>query len=97
MTEEDWHTPFAKTFGLLLDGTKLEWLTPEGELVADDTFLLLLNAHHEPLDFTLPAGDWEVTIATSDNPAEIQDGAYQIEARSLTVLELKSPEFRLRS
>jgi glycogen operon protein len=86
MTEEDWHTPFAKTIGLLLDGSKLEWQSPEGELVSDDTFLLLLNAHHEAIDFVLPEGRWTPVLHTSDGKLEMSGGKARLEARSLAVL-----------
>jgi glycogen operon protein len=29
-----------------------------GERIADDTFYLLFNAHHEPLTFVLPNTEW---------------------------------------
>ncbi len=48
-----------------------------GEPVTDDTLLILLNAHHEPVPFTLPAqtpGDrWEVLVDT--NAPELEPGA----------------------
>ncbi|WP_078911004.1 glycogen debranching protein GlgX [Streptomyces sp. NRRL WC-3742] len=53
MTEADWFTPTA-CLGMLLSGTEL----------ADDSFLLLLNAGPEPALFTLPEEPW----AAPDTP-----------------------------
>jgi glycogen operon protein len=64
MTEENWHTPFAKTFGLLLDGSKLEWTQHDGSVVKDTRSLLLFNAHHDPIPFKLPKGDWKLAITS---------------------------------
>ncbi|HEX7859561.1 MAG TPA: glycogen debranching protein GlgX [Verrucomicrobiae bacterium] len=82
MTEENWHSGFAKTFGLLLDGKKLEWLDEEGKLVTDDTFLLLFNAYHEPIDFTLPKGSWKFVLSTSKEDQTIKDNKVTMPARA---------------
>jgi glycogen operon protein len=31
---------------------------PQREALADDNFYILINAHHEPLSFTLPDDQW---------------------------------------
>jgi isoamylase len=57
MDDEDWENGFAKAVGVVLNGAMIPWPGPRGEPVTDDVFLLLFNAHHEPIDWTLP-GDW---------------------------------------
>ncbi len=67
MTEEEWSTHFVRTLGLLLCGEALDVCDEKGESVLDDTFLLLFNAHHEPLPFVLPGGKdvlWELLLDT---------------------------------
>ena len=87
MSEAHWHTGFSKTFGLMLDGSKLEWLSPEGEVVTDDSFLLLFNGHHEPIEFHLPKsarGDWDFVLTTA---TEVNDKTKRghVEARGFSL------------
>jgi glycogen operon protein len=67
----------------------------------DDTFLILLNAHHEPLDFTLPAHKrgvrWQSVLDTSWNHGHrrevivLKGGEnYPLSARSIALLKLRS-------
>jgi glycogen operon protein len=53
MTAEQWHDTNAKCFGVVLDGRA----QPTGirRRGADATLLLLLNSHHDVVEFTLPA------------------------------------------
>ena len=70
----------------------------------DDTFLLLLNAHHEPIPFILPAHEarvrWELVLDTRDwevrpRLSTFRAGDnYPLEARSLAVLRLRRPGAR---
>jgi pullulanase/glycogen debranching enzyme len=46
MTEEDWRDPQARCIGLRLAGDAIDEVDARGERIVDDTFLLLLNAHH---------------------------------------------------
>jgi glycogen operon protein len=58
MTEEDWSVGYAKSLGVFLNGDAIPDPGPRGEQIADDSFYLLLNAHYDPLEFTLPGGRW---------------------------------------
>jgi glycogen operon protein len=58
MTEEDWNAGHAKSIGVFLNGQAMAEPDARGERVVDDTFLWLVNAHFEPLVFTLPSEDW---------------------------------------
>ncbi|MGH3171119.1 MAG: glycogen debranching protein GlgX, partial [Trebonia sp.] len=58
MEPEDWETGFAKTLGVFLNGDTLPDPGPRGERLADDSFLLLFNAHDADVPFTLPGGKW---------------------------------------
>src|SRR6266487_4125630 len=69
MTEEEWTSPFVRCLGMLLSGDATDVLNFEGEPVRDDTFLLLINAHYEPIAFVLPGQEhleWQLILDTSD-------------------------------
>ena len=57
MTEADWFGPTA-CLGMLLSGTAMSERDGAGRPLDDDSFLLLLNAGHEPTVFTLPGEPW---------------------------------------
>ena len=69
MSEEDWASPFVRCIGMLLSGDASDVLNFEGEPVHDDTFLLLINAHYEPIPFVLPGQEnleWQSILDTTD-------------------------------
>jgi isoamylase len=95
MTQSDWEAGYAKSLGVYLNGKAISEPDPRGEPVFDDRFLLLFNAHTEPITFTLPpaelAPDWEVVIDTCD-PAIVgttwQPGHdLKVASRAITVLQ----------
>jgi glycogen operon protein len=100
MTDEDWNKGYVRCLGLRLSGDALEETDSKGRPVLDDTFLLLLNAHHEPLPFTLPAHRrgvrWQPvldTIATIHHKRRVTPlkggECYDLEMRSLALLRLR--------
>jgi isoamylase len=54
MSDEHWETAFAKSLQIFLNGAGLASRDERGLLVMDDSFLLLVNGHHEPLTFRTP-------------------------------------------
>jgi len=52
--EEAWGEPWNRTLGLMLNGNTLGVTDEEGRPVTDDSFLILVNAYHEGVEFTLP-------------------------------------------
>lgn len=96
MTEEEWNTGFVRCFGMRLSGDAIEETDFQGRPIRDDTFLVLINAHHEDLAFLLPAHKrgvrWEPVVDTAGigdkQQARILRGGepYRLEARSLAVL-----------
>jgi glycogen operon protein len=68
MSDEDWNSAAQPCLGMRLGGDAIDELDEQGERVTDDTLLVLLNAHHEPVPFTLPraqeAVQWEVLVDT---------------------------------
>lgn len=102
MTPENWNDGNARCFGVVLDGRA----QPSGirKRGSDRTLMLILNAHHDVVEFVLPevAGgrDWRRLVDT--NVTEFEDEeerlplghAYQVTGRSLLVLELRPAKKR---
>jgi glycogen operon protein len=99
MTREEWANGLTRCLALRLAGDAIEEADEAGNPIRDDTFLLLLNAHHEGVGFVLPAHRprlrWELVLDTCDwtvKPRAFRAGdAYQVEARSLVALRLRAP------
>ena len=99
MTEEDWTNPQTRCLDLRLAGDAMEEVDAQGSLIVDDTLLILLNAYHEPLSFTLPAHrpgvKWELVLDTRTPEGRrlhrsMRGGeGYELEGRNLTVLWLR--------
>ena len=69
MSEEEWTSPFVRCLGMLLSGDATDVLNFEGEPIRDSTFLLLINAHYEPISFVLPGQEhigWQLMLDTTD-------------------------------
>ncbi|MFE4663433.1 glycogen debranching protein GlgX [Streptomyces sp. NPDC056716] len=70
MTEGDWRRPDAHTVGVFLNGDAIAEPDGRGHRVVDDSFLLLFNAHWEPVRFRLPdasfGAHWTTLIDTFD-------------------------------
>jgi glycogen operon protein len=97
MTDEDWHSSFARSFGMFLSGKGIPAPDSRGEPVTDDSFYLLFNAHYEPLPFTLPTGPWGdpwVKVIDTNDPVpdmrerrQLHAGeAVELQAHSMMVL-----------
>jgi len=54
MSDDDWNRGFAKSFAVYLNGEAILTLDARGERVVDDSFLVLFNAHDEPVRFAMP-------------------------------------------
>ena len=95
MSEADWAAGFAKSLAVFLNGQAIAEPDIWGEPVRDDSFLLLFNAHHEPIAFTLPPvshGElWESALDTampifSDRPMLKPGAVTTVEGRALLIL-----------
>jgi isoamylase len=100
MSDEAWNAGFIKCMGVRLAGDLIGDVDERGEPIVGDTLLLLLNAHHEPLPFTLPAPKvgqhWERLLDTADTSETTQiwqdHEPYPLKERSLAVLRTRLPE-----
>ncbi|WP_448333866.1 glycogen debranching protein GlgX [Streptomyces sp. DSM 41534] len=68
MIPRDWQAAHAKSLAVFLNGSAISEPGVRGERISDDSFLLLFNAHHEPLDFVVPIDhgkQWQVIVDTA--------------------------------
>ena len=103
MTDDDWAQGYVRCLGVRLAGDAMDEKDSKGRRLQDETFLVLLNAHHEPRPFTLPAHKrgvrWQPVFDTAlydknGKPVTLLRGGdqYDLEARSLAVLRLRSKQ-----
>ncbi|WP_433165197.1 glycogen debranching protein GlgX [Kribbella sp. CA-247076] len=96
MQNGDWTRDDARAIAVFLNGDAISEPDPRGEPVVDDSFLVLLNSNHEPLDFLLPpkeyGDDWRVVVDTttakngSEDEPHAAGSTIRLEARSTLVL-----------
>ena len=81
MSERHWRDAGIRTLGMVINGEAFDELDTTGEELHDDTFLLLVNAHHEAVNFTLPAfangTRWHGVLDTSRHGGLKSQGRYR--------------------
>jgi glycogen operon protein len=100
MSDDAWNAGYVKCLGVRLAGDLIGDVDERGEPIKGDTLLILLNAHHEDLPFTLPAApakhQWDLLLdTTTTKPVTGRfDGEqkYPLRSRSLAVLRLVTIE-----
>jgi glycogen operon protein len=96
MKDRMWGQGNVRSLGMLLAGDAMNEVDDDGEPVVDDTFLVLLTAHHEPVPFKLralpPGCFWERLFDTTEPDAperRFRSGhRYALRARSLALFRL---------
>jgi len=96
MTDQEWDHEHARSLGVYLSGAALNEIDRTGKNVRDDDCLVLFNAHHDDIAFTLPspaAVPWHALVDTAmdqDHPDARQAYAagevYSLKGRSLALL-----------
>ena len=98
MSDQQWSESNARTLGVFLSGRSLQEEDERGQLLVDSDFLMLVNAHHEPVEFRIPTElsdrHWLLRLDTAD-PAgfgierrTLRPGdSYVIEGRALALFE----------
>ncbi|MGQ0481310.1 MAG: glycogen debranching protein GlgX [Pseudonocardia sp.] len=99
MTDDDWNVGFARTLAIYLNGEGIPDRDELGQRIVDDSFLLLFNAHHQAVTFTLPGEsygrNWEIVVDTADPLLaqarrkardSVADGRLRVIARAMLVL-----------
>ena len=93
MTDDDWSQGYLRSLGLRLAGDAIHEKDEKGRAIKDHNFLLLLNAHHEPLPFTLPAHKrsvrWRMLLETSETE-RIPEGRTLLRGGTLLNLPARS-------
>ena len=96
VTLRDWASADIRSIGLFLNGEEIPSRTRAGEQVTDETFIVLFNAHHEPVTFTLPprrfGTRWRLELSTAEPEADAGADVWaardqlEVEERSIVVL-----------
>jgi isoamylase len=93
-SEDAWNTGWNRSLAMMLNGKTLQVTDEEGCPVRDDSFLLMVNAAHEGVEFTLPpypnSNPWRHLIDTENiddpfSPADL-DAKVILGGRSMMVL-----------
>ena len=101
MKKDDWEKPYVRSLGFLLGGDAIATPDDEGNRIVGDTLLVLMNAHHEPITFLLPAiewgADWELVVDTAAAGESLRThtpagGKVQAAGRSVVVLRRPATE-----
>jgi len=100
MSDEDWNAGYTQCLGVRLPGDLIGDVNERGDPITGDSIVLLVNAHHEPIPFTLPLRgaeqEWERLIDTADPEAKSikRKGGeqYEIQGRSMVILRSKPPQ-----
>jgi glycogen operon protein len=103
MNDEDWNNGFAKSLGVYLNGKTMRSIGPTGEMILDDNFFIIFNAHHEPLEYRLPVEkygkNWFLILDTArdyfceDGKDITSDTKDKVFVSSHSVIVFKQPKF----
>jgi isoamylase len=98
MADEEWTAGWVRCFGMLLNGETIEDVDERGQPIQDDTLLIMLNPHFEPIRFFVPDSRpgrrWEMLLDTNEPDLEpgsrtFEPGrAVELTARSVALLRM---------
>ncbi|WP_405145171.1 glycogen debranching protein GlgX [Sphaerisporangium sp. NBC_01403] len=71
MADADWHNGYARSLCVFLNGEAITEPDRRGRRVVDDSFLLMFNAHHDIIRFTIPKDFGEVWVPEIDTAVPI--------------------------
>ncbi|NMM00558.1 glycogen debranching protein GlgX [Paraburkholderia sp. RP-4-7] len=98
LSQEQWDDPSMRCFGLVIDGRAQA--SGIRRPASDATLLLVLNAHHDVVNFTLPEipdGDQWTCLLDTNMPVRAElpqfnaGDSYQVTGRSLLLFALDAP------
>jgi isoamylase len=101
MPADDWQAPFVRSMAFLLGGDTLVVPDKVGRRPMGNTLLILMNAHHEDVSFSLPhvdwGNEWEVVVDTSAAVAPVasklaSEAKLSLRGRSTMVLRRPPPK-----
>ncbi|MEV0582153.1 glycogen debranching protein GlgX [Nonomuraea sp. NPDC050310] len=76
MTDADWNVGYARSLAVFLNGEAITEPDRRGRRIIDDSFLLLFNAHHDTITFTVPKDYGELWLTEIDTAMP-----YSVESR----------------
>jgi glycogen operon protein len=93
MKTEDWENGgWMRTLGMFLAGDAPEIRDHEGRRALDDDFLILLNGHHDPVEFRVPGvrprSVWKLVFDTAR--PELDENKEKVGSRQVLKLEAHS-------
>ncbi|MFF4411131.1 glycogen debranching protein GlgX [Streptosporangium sp. NPDC001559] len=71
MTDADWNVGYAKSLAVFLNGDAITEPDRRGRRIVDDSFLLLFNAHHDVIEFTIPKDHGDMWVTEIDTAMPI--------------------------
>ena len=101
MTDSDWQQDHARSFAVFLNGDALRDVDDDGRSIRDDSVLLLFNADHESVPFTMPAeqfgATWHCIVdsssATGEGSGTVAAGqALDVPGRTVVLLTRRAGE-----
>jgi isoamylase len=103
---EDWNNPVALSLGYVLSGAAGEFFTPGGQRDIDESFLVMMNAYYEDLDFHIPSlaapMSWKPLVDTSQPTGRVTGGTlyapgdvYRLQAHSFALFINRAPRQEL--
>jgi glycogen operon protein len=98
VSNEAWTTEWNRSLALMLNGNTLQVTDEEGQPVIDDSFLIMVNAAHEGVEFKLPptpnGGHWSHLIDTEniDDPFATADLGERVILGGRSMMVLTSPQ-----
>jgi isoamylase len=101
-TSDDWNNPVALSLGYVLSGAAGAFFTPGGQRDVDESFLVMINAYYENLDFRFPSltapMSWEPLVDTSQPTGLVTGGTlyapgevYRLQAHSFALFINRAP------
>jgi len=88
-TDEDWRKPVAQTLGYVLGGAAGEFYTTGGQRDIDASFLVMISAHHEDIDFRFPrlgaSLAWEALVDTAEPSGLVGDDKLYVAGHTYTL------------
>ncbi|CAB0848982.1 glycogen debranching enzyme GlgX [Corynebacterium diphtheriae] len=99
MGQSDWDFACGKSLMVYFNGKAIQEPDARGQRIEDNSFIMMFNAYHEPIDFTLPDTEfgpaWKLIVDTNvdtgypDEAKTLRAGdSITVEARSTLILRL---------
>jgi glycogen operon protein len=93
MTKVDWEDAGSRLLGMFLNGEQIAAPDEQGQRIVDDSFVVLFNAGHEDVEFTLPprrfGAAWTCELRTDTAAGGAKHGpgeAVHLSSRSIVLL-----------